>query len=223
MPISGDIFKKAANNGSTSTADDVVGRFRSGFQANNRPVALDAWRITTADFAVAEKVHDLLGGEEPSEWETKTGEIHQVFTDAQSVDIILETAKASLVLWSAKGGKIRETDGEFLIEDGKLTDKPDPDRHLSLAERKEMAKAGSGPEPSLQAYFRLADAPELGKFKFFSGSWTAIESFSDAEVALAEEGGPLKATLELEVVEYTTSSGENRRFTKPNIITGGAA
>lgn len=223
MPISGSIFNKAPN--SSAGSDDVVGRFRSGFQANNRPVALDHWRITTGDPAVAASIHELLGGDEPSEWETKTGENLQVFTEADSVEVIFDgpgSVKATLVLWSAKGGKVRETDGEFLIEEGKVTDTPDPDRNLPLSERKEMAKDGTGPEPSLQAYFRLADAPDLGKMKFFSGSWTAIESFSEAEEQLAEINGPTRARLSLERVEFTTKAGEERSYTKPNIEILGA-
>ncbi|WP_286689674.1 MULTISPECIES: hypothetical protein [unclassified Aeromicrobium] len=40
---------------------DIVGRFRSGYQANDRPVALQNWRITSGDPEVADKVADQFG------------------------------------------------------------------------------------------------------------------------------------------------------------------
>ena len=226
MAISGSIFK--SSKASQSGSDDIVGRFRSGYQANGRPVALEAWRVTTGDPVVAESVAALLSAEEePSEWETKTGESLQVFGTLDEVEVIFDSAsavRATLVLWSNKGGKIRETDGEYLIEDGKLTSKPDPDRDLPLPERKQMAQDGTGPAPSLQAYFRLAAAPELGKFKFFSGAWTAIENFSEAELAIAEIDGPALAKLRLEKVEWEDKkTGQTRSFTRPHIEVLGAA
>lgn len=223
MPISGNIFDGPKPKQTTS--DDVVGRFRSGFQANNRPVALDAWRVTTADPEVAEKVAVILGAEDGvSEWETQTGEIYQVFGSAPKVEVILDHVRTSLVLWSNKGGKILESDGEYLIEDGQVTSRPDPDAGLPLAERKEKARLGTGPGPSLQAYFHLASDPDLGKFKFFSGSWTAMTNFSDAEAALMAADGPLLADLELERVSWTDkATGQERSFVKPVITVKGPA
>jgi len=104
-----------------------------------------------------------------------------------------------------------------------VTDKPDPDVMLPLAERKQKAQNGTGPSPSLQAYFRLVDAPELGKFKYFSGSWTAIENYAEAESQLAVIDGPARATLLLDVVSWTDrESGQERSFTRPKITVIGA-
>lgn len=220
MAISGNIFKSAG--GSNSGSDDIVGRFRSGYQANGRPVALESWRVTTADPSIADEVAEILSAsEEVSEWETKSGETFQVFGSESEVEVIFDgpsAVRATLVLWSNKGGKIRETDGEYLIEDGKVTGKPDPDRDIPLPERKEMAKQGTGPAPSLQAYFRLASNPDLGKFKFFSGAWTAIDSFSDAELEMADIEGPVRATLKLVKVEWEDKkTGQTKSFTRPEI------
>jgi len=84
-----------------------------------------------------------------------------------------------------------------------------------LAERKEGAKNGTACEPSIQIYFRLADAPELGKFKFFTGSWTMAKELWEAEDALADIDGPAYATLTLELVEFTTTAGKHVSYTKP--------
>lgn len=216
MPIAGSIFKKPKADKAKGN-DDIVGRFRSGYQANNRPVGLTKFRVTTEHEEDANAIVGLLGGKPAEQWDTKTSEVWEAFTDAESVDIIVEPGgvRASLVLWSNKGGKIMESNGEFLIEDGKVTAKPDPDAELPLAERKEKAKQGTGPEPSLQVYFRLAANPELGKLKFFSGSWTAADGFGEAEAILAQAEGPMNATLALEVVEFTAKDGTDVRYTKP--------
>lgn len=207
--------------------DPVVGRFRAGYQVNKLPVSLSAWRVTTGDPEVAAAVVELLGAEEdPSEWETSTDERLQVFTEASSVDVILEgrgSAKASLVLWGAQS-KILETDGSYLYDDdGNLTDdRCDMTYGKTLQELKAMARAKKGPEPSLQAYFRLADAPELGKFRFFSGSWTALDEFDAASDLMASAEGPQRFTLSMEKNEFTNSDGELIKYSKPRLVHKGA-
>jgi len=209
-------------------SDDVVGRFRSGYQTTSgRPVGLDNFRVTTGDPTVAEAIMELMGADDSgvSEWDTSTEETLQVFTQTSEVPIIVEPkgVRATLVLWSRSGKKIVETDGEYIIEDGELTDRLWDGRDKTLPELKNDARDGVGPAPSLQVYFRLASNPDLGKFKFFSGSWTAIDGFNVAEDRIAEIGGPANATLKLERVEFTNKQGENVSFVKPVIKVHGAA
>ena len=52
-------------------ADDIVGNLRSGMQIDNKPVALQEWRVTTGDPDVANAIADLYGGK-VEEWETKS-------------------------------------------------------------------------------------------------------------------------------------------------------
>lgn len=203
-------------------ADEIVGRFRSGYQTTaGRPVSLDAFRITTGDNEVAEAVMAMFGADDTgvSTWDTSTEETLQVFTEAAEVPIIVEprAIKATLVLWSNKGAKIIETDGQYEIVDGKVTDTPWAGAGKSLAEMKADAQAGVGPAPSLQVYFRLADNPDLGKFKYFSGSWGAIEQFSAAELAVEKIGGPARATLGLERIEFVNKDGQNVSYVKPTL------
>ena len=202
--------------------DDVVGRFRSGFQSSSgRPVSLDAFRLTTGDPDVAASIAGLMGSDDTgiSSWETVTEEKLQVFTETAELDIIVEpgSIKATLVLWSQRGKKIVETDGTFLIEDGVLTDKPWEGASKDLKQIKSDAADGIGPKPSLQCYFRLADNPELGKFKYFSGSWTAIDAFNKAEAKVDAIGGPSVAVLGLERVEFTTNAGKDVSYVKPSL------
>lgn len=200
--------------------EDVVGRFRSGALQSNRPVSLDEWRVTTGDPEVAETIQGIMGGDEPETWETKGEDNIEVYTTTSSVDIILDgpnAVKSAMVLWG-RNGIIHTSDGETLS-----TGEPDPMAGKSLQERKEAAKAGYGSEPSVQVYFKLEGHEDLGKFKFFSGSWTLAEAIGAVEDKLAEIDGPARATLSLEVVEYTTKAGREVRFTKPVLNVKGAA
>jgi len=213
------------DQGASSGSDDVVGRFRSGFQTTSGdPVGLSEFRVTTGDPDIAAAVRELLGGEEPETWDTKTEETFQVFTEASSVDVIFEpgSVKSSLTLWSNKGKKIIETDGEYLydLETGKLTDIPWDGAELDIDTIKMNARNGVGPGPSLQAYFRLAGNPDLGKFRFFSGGWTAVASFNKAEAAMRKAEGPHFGVLELEHVEFKNKKGQQVSYYKPQITIG---
>lgn len=206
-------------------ADDIVGRFRSGAQVNNRPLSLDEWRVTTGDPEVAEIIGDKLGVETgPQEWATEGEDNLEVYTTSTEVDVILDGPSAiqtAMALWG-RNGLIHKCDGET-VSAGQGEGDPCPMAGKTVAERKDAAKAGYGCAPSIQVYFRLADEPELGKFKFSSGSWTFAGEVPDAEAALAKIEGPARAKLALEVVEYDTKAGRHVRYTKPVVTILGPA
>jgi hypothetical protein len=206
--------------------DDVVGRFRSGYQINNRPQALTEWRVTTDDISVADAIAEAFGGK-PQEWDAKGGDNIEVFTEEKTVDIIIESPsklRQRLILWGRSGKPILVSDGETL-DNGE----PDPDAGLSLAERKQKARDGVGPEPSIELYFRLADEPDLGIFKFQSGSWSLATDLArdGIDEALEEIDGPARATLGLEEVSFVAKQGPRAgstvQYTKPRIKVKGAA
>jgi hypothetical protein len=204
------------------TTDDVVGRFRSGTQLNGRPMALSEWRVTSADPLVLNELQTLMGGAEPQKWDTNSDEKHELLTTSTVVDIILDgpgSVRTSMVLWG-RNGKIRECDGASQKGSNDGADCVCPSK---LSERKDAAKAGHGCEPSIQVYFRLAEAPELGKFKFFSGSWTMAAEIGNAEQELSAIDGPALATLELVNVSFKTKDGKQVSYTKPVLTITGPA
>src|SRR5690606_16532569 len=132
--------------------------FRSGYQIDGRPVAMEKWRITTGDADVAEKVASLYDAkDEPPDWETKGEDSIEVFTEHGAIDVILDGPNAiysNMVLWSRNNKKIRSCDGVEQHDENKS-----PCACPStIADRKQAAKDGVGCEPSIQIYFRLADA-----------------------------------------------------------------
>lgn len=196
-----------------SFADDIVGRFRSGYQVNKRPASLTRWRVTTGDPDVAAAVHRLFGGEAPQQWDATGEDNLEVFTDAPKVKIILagrDAVRQEMVLWG-RAGAIRHCDG--VEQTGDNAGRPCECPAL-LADRKDAAKRGTGCVPSTSVTFRLHDQPDLGLFRFSTGSWSLVREITDAEEALADLDGPALAWLALEQIEYE-ADGRTRKFTKP--------
>ena len=191
-------------------SDDVVGRLHSGYRNRNKLVSLDEWRFTSDDPAVIERVAELYGGD-PQEIEVgDEGDIrHEVFTEATSLDIILDSAdnvSSEFVLWG-KDGKIAMRGDGITLTDGT----PDPGADLSLPERKDRAKKGLVPSPEVTVYFRLADDPDLGLFKFIKRDAWQLEKelvrdgFYDA---LDEAENGVKATITRVPVSFVAKTGE---------------
>jgi hypothetical protein len=198
-----------------SYSDDTVGRFHSGRMVGNKPESLSEWRVSTGDKEVAAAIAQLLGGQ-PEETDSTSENFIEVMTGAESVQIILDGPKAidaDFKLWN-RNKLVHHCDGvEFLSPDdkaGSLCGCPP-----TLAERKQAAKDFIGPPPSITFFFTLAEDPELGRFKFQTGSWTLAEILHEYENALASIDGPAVATLTLELVEYTTKAGRFVSYRKP--------
>ncbi|MEU7243387.1 recombination directionality factor [Streptomyces sparsogenes] len=217
-------------------SDDFVGRFRSGRLVGKQPEALSEWRVTTGDPVVAEEISRLMGGE-AAEWDTDKEDNIEVLTDSASVEIIIESSDkidASMKLFGMSG-LVHHCDGvEFLS--------PEEDRGQKcgcpalLQDRKDKAKSGRGPKPSIDLTFKLAGAPELGVFRFNSGSWELVKVLhtvlADVDRAAGREYGddgnvtvpgvPVRAILAIERVEYTTRAGRDVSFNRPVVKVLGA-
>jgi hypothetical protein len=211
--------------------DDVVGRFRSGHTLSGRPVALSEWRITTGDPEVADKVHEILGGDAPQEWEAKGEDNLEVFSASTEVEIILADEKAlrqAMVLWSRAGKLVQRGDGQTIDYPDERKGEADPDASLSFQERKAKARDGIGAEPQIELYFRLAEEPDLGIFKFQTGSWSLASdlAYNDTEGELADaaeqsDGRGVRAKLALEEVSFVAKNGpragQTVQYTKPTV------
>ena len=191
-------------------ADDIVGNLRSGMQIDNKPVALQEWRVTTGDPDVANAIADLYGGK-VEEWETKSEQTLQVLTDAPQVHIQLLSLNANFALWGRANTPIRVCDGLSQQDDAKspCACPTDPKEHQAAA------RAGTACAPNIRATLRLTDNPDLGIFRYSSGSWQLAKEIGPIEEKVLNSEEPLEATLGLELVEWTTKTGQNRSFTKP--------
>ncbi|WP_425837406.1 hypothetical protein [Streptomyces fractus] len=225
-----DADPDAAPRERSSFADDVVGRFRSGrlvkLGGKDVPESLNEWRVTTGDPVVAAKIVEILGGES-EEWETDKEDNLQVLTDSPTVAIIIEPegVDASFKMFMPGAGMTHHCDGfEYLSPE---EDKGTPCGCPSLiAERKLKATQMRGPKPSIDVKFRVADAPDLGIFRFNSGSWKLVEVLGPLFAELDKyEGRQVRATLTIENVSFVPQkgprAGQEVSYNKPVIkITG---
>ncbi|MFB7823842.1 recombination directionality factor [Streptomyces hydrogenans] len=227
-----DADPEAAPKDRTSFADDVVGRFRSGrlikMGSKDVPEALNEWRVTTGDPVVAARVAELMGGVF-EEWETDKEDNLQILTESPSVAIIIEPdgVDASFKQFAPGAGLIHHCDGfEYLSPE---EDKGTPCKCPTLiAERKLAADKMRGPKPSVDVRFRMAEAPELGIFRFNSGSWKLVEVLGPLFSELDKyPGQPVRATLTIENVSFTPQkgprAGQEVSYNKPVIKILGAA
>lgn len=204
-------------------ADDIVGRFRSGHQLNKRPISLEHWRVTTGDPAVAERIRDLMGGDPAQEWDTQGEDNLEVFTITERLRIVIPgpaMLRQEMILRGLRG-IIRRCDGVTQSGDGsqgKACECPQ-----AYADRKAAAESGSGCSPETSLVFRLWDDPDLGMFRFRSGSWSLVRDIAAQQTMerLEEINGPTDAWLGLELVEFGEGASK-KRFTKPTIDVIGA-
>jgi len=209
--------------------DDTAGRLHSGYMEANEngkpvPVALTEWRLSTGDMNVARNVAELFGGSPVENAESTSENFIDVFTAASSVPVIIEADGISADMKQWVGGKLaHHCDGvNFLshpLSESKIgTNCGCP--HL-FAERKEAAKAGMGPNPSIEVKFRFAADPELGVFKWQTGSWTLLAVLHEVANAMDEIGAPVLADLILEEVSFVGKKGKMKgqriEYTKPVI------
>lgn len=198
-------------------SEDLVGRFRSGHMINKRPASLSEWRVTSGDPDVADAVAEMFGGE-AVEWDATGEDTLEVFTTATRVKVWLEGPNAlrqGMNLWGRNNKAIRRCDG--VEQSGEGAEGKPCQCPATFAERKAAAKDGTGCEPSITIYFKLADAPDLGKFKFTTGSWSFVKDIIAPEAKLAAIDGPAYAWLGLEPVSFTTKAGQAVSYTKPSL------
>ncbi|MBC9714350.1 hypothetical protein H9Y04_17455 [Streptomyces sp. TRM66268-LWL] len=84
-----------------------------------------------------------------------------------------------------------------------------------MAQRKERARFGQGPQPVTTVPFQLADGRELGMLRFRSSSWRFAETVDAFRAELAKVHGPALCELSVESVEFTAKNGRRVSYCKP--------
>lgn len=210
--------------------DDTVGKISAGYQEFDErskrmvPKTLTEWRFATGERKVADALSQLFGGTPVENEESTSEHFIDVFTEAPRVNVIIEPGgiTADMKQWN-NGKLIHHCDGQ------RFKSHPRGDEMIGqscgcpslFAERKQADKDGMGPKPAIEVVFRLADDPELGAFKFTTGSWTLAAVLHEALDKLDRIGTTALASLELEFVEFVAKNGPMRgktvSYTKPVI------
>jgi hypothetical protein len=194
-------------------ADDLVGTFRTGHQdARGNPRSLTEWRATSGDPDVIDAVAATLGGT-PQEWDNDKEPI-EVFTEAQTITVVLEPGaiRSGYAFWG-RNALISRCDGAVITysgDDGDAVGDACSCAGKTIEERRKSAKNGTGCKPDVSIVFALADQPNLGKFRFRSGSEILLRDIQEVEEKVAASEEPVRATMTLEQV--TTKAGKT--FTK---------
>lgn len=205
--------------------DDTVGKFHSGRMGEDgNPETLSEWKVTTGDPVVAEAIAQIYGGE-PLETDSTSENFIEVFTDRSSVPVILDGPDSIYVdmkQWN-RGKLVHHCDGSSFLSHpsrDELIGQPCGCPAL-FAERKQLARDYMGPSPSIEITFRLADDPELGKFKFRTGSWVMAAVLHEYGNALDNIPGEALAELTLTPVEFKAKNGPRKgqmvSYTKPEL------
>lgn len=206
----------------TDFSNDHTFAFRSGMVVNKKPVSLANWRVVTGDPMVADAVAQLLGGAVEEYDPTKEMHLH-VLTDTPSVEVVLDGSKAiedKLILWG-RMGPVHECDGVAFLSPPERKGEPCGCPKL-MSERKEAARQGIGPAPSINVTFRLAHDYDLGKGKLVATAWSLAEVVHEVKDALDAVDGEALCRLTLEHVSYVNKAGEKVDFRKPVIEVLGA-
>ncbi|MGW1547489.1 recombination directionality factor [Streptomyces sp. NPDC002346] len=214
-------------------SEDYVGRFRSGRLVGKTPESLNEWRVTSGDPAVADVIAQLMGGT-VEEWDTDKEDNLQVLTTSTSVEIIIDSSDAidASMKKFGFGGLEHHCDGVKYLsdEDPTLVGESCGCPPL-LEDRKARAKSQKGPKPSIDVTFKLAAHPEIGKFRFNSGGWSLVNVLHEVIEAIDTVGGreegadgkvinpgsPVRASLTIEHVAYTTKAGRDVAYNMPVI------
>ena len=215
------------------TGFDVVGRFRAGYQAGTKGVALSEYFVTTGDPDVAKRIEELLGSKEDEGVidYAEDDNAYGVFTPVSEIDIIIPTPKAlrsRMVRW-VNGKLLWVSDGETISWPEDRAGEPSPQAGLSLQDRKQAARDEVGEKPETSILFYLAADENLGQFRFQSGSWDLAGDivYFNTEEELATIDGPAHCTLTLEEVSFTAKKGPRAgkvvTYTKPVLKVNGPA
>jgi len=208
-----------------SYADEFDGKLSGGKMENGNPVSLSEWRFVLPKQETADALEQLYGGRS-TELETDNDYFIELLTNAKQLSVILDGPKAvqsDLKLFNQAKKLAHHCDGVVFLSDEPVgamrSAGEDCGCPTSLSERKALARDFMGPKPSISVTFSLADDPELGTFRYQTGSWTLAEILWEAEEDLSDIGGEALATLTLEPVEFVAKGGPMKgktvSYTKP--------
>jgi hypothetical protein len=190
--------------------DDFVGTIKTGEQINGRPVALSEFRVVSDDPNVCKALAEKFNGEVSTFQSMNGAEKHQVHNLGETIDIVLLTIKSRFALKDNNNQVIRSCSGEQQYDEKKSS-------CVCPSDVREMKQKADSCKPDIFAVCRFKGLEELGKFRFYSGSWNLAEQVNAVEQDLEAAGGEADAEFSIVQVSYQTKQGQNRSFSKPSI------
>ncbi|MFE0447360.1 recombination directionality factor [Streptomyces fungicidicus] len=192
---------------------DLEGVVSIGTQdEDGNPVSLDTFRFATGTPATADAIAELFGGT-PVETSRTSDHFIDVITTRNKLLVIVDGPSglySDMKRWH-NGKLAHHCDGMAFLSHAKETMVGKPCGCPELfVERKDAAREGIGPSPSIDLTFRPADDPDLGKFRLHTGSWGLAKVLHEAEEKLERIDGPALVEISLELVEFTIKKGPKK-------------
>ncbi|WP_374704556.1 hypothetical protein [Streptomyces sp. NL15-2K] len=187
--------------------DEWAGHFHSGRSGGRRPEGLKCWRVTSERAEVVECLREAFGGEIR---ECRTGDSFtlDLLTCAERVNVILTdegSIRTEMVMWGPSGIRHHCDGVRFLSPDEKRGTRCGCP--AGMADRRNRAMAGRGPQVSAEISFRVARFPDLGEFRFRSSSWRLMEAANSVRARFPVEGSEIICDLALEPAAFALHSG----------------
>jgi hypothetical protein len=200
MPMFKD-FPKAKDTPSS----DVVGTIRTGKMdpRTNTPYSLESFRFTADHPDITAKLAELYGGK-PGEWETAKPDKFELLSETNVLAVEVRHFDSEFILWGANK-PIRVCDGQNQKDD----DGDECQCPGDYWEHRDMAAKGKACKPNVSSKLILLDAPELGMFKFSSGSWLLASDVDEIEAFLADADHNSQMYFSIET--YQTKQGQTRQ------------
>lgn len=186
-----------------------VGRIRAGAKSERgAPTKLERWRLTSANRAALEAAALVYGGEVRPWEDAPTPGQWELFTEADSLDVVIPPSAEPYSLWYESwsgGGCDRRCDG---VRDH-LNDAPcacDPENRAC--------------KPTLRVSVMLTRVPGLGVWRYESHGWNAateVPTMLDLLALGAKNGAFVPAVLRLEQRVSKKKGEGTRRYAVPVI------
>ena len=186
---------------------DLVGTIRTGKQdSRGTPYSLDNFRFTADHPDITAKLAEIYGGK-TGEWNTVKPDKYELLSEASSLLVEVRHFDSEFILWGANK-PIYSCDGVTQKdEDASPCQCPS-----DYWEHRDMAAKDKACKPNLTSKLILVDAPELGMFKFQSGSWLLASDVKEIDSFL--ENAPHGSQMLFEIQQYETKQGQPRQRPK---------
>ncbi len=179
--------------------------------------ATGTWHIGASDSEMTSRLAALFG--KPSDRPTE-GCSRALCVDSRLtvLPIVIEATESITVRMVRRGGRAVEhlcEGGSWVVPPARAGEPCGCPR--TMAERRAMARSGLGPKPDITVIFRLADAPEIGRFAFRTSSWDLAGELERIVATSGPAGLPGRFRLHLATGEFVGSGGTRVRYARPGI------
>lgn len=202
--------------------EGLLGHVWSEEMCASGPIPLGSWLVTSQNEAVAYSVGHLYGESVRPVTRPAGGFEVMLQSDVVEVRVDYPVDVVSRFIRGTENDPDHLCDGAILLAPAHAAGRPCGCPTLPH-ERRAAAASGAGPKPDVRLDCRLLRAPELGRFRYSSSSWSFSESLNSLTTQIRRADGPTRLELRLDGRRLTTRSGVEVSLRWPMVAAGAAA